>query len=156
MITAFKNGDLDKLLKPTDSLNRKCGIDSSVTNEPYLFFFDLGKCIDPLVPITGCPTPQVCIKQCPSESFFYDQEKGKSFNELKAKLVCLPDVKLNNKNDIDAAMNNNLCAKWYIPSKPCKFRWYYVLFMFSFRFRMFLFILFGLFLTVYFKPGGLI
>ncbi|KAL5277407.1 SLC44A5 family protein [Megaselia abdita] len=115
---AFKNGDLDKLLKPTDSLNRKCGIDSSVTNEPYLFFFDLGKCIDPLVPITGCPTPQVCVRQCPSESFFYEQEKGKSFDELRRKLVCLPDVKLFTKNDIDAAIRNNQCASWYIPSKP--------------------------------------
>lgn len=124
LITAFKNGDLDKLLKPTDSLNRKCGIDSSVSKEPYLFFFDLGKCIDPLVPITGCPTPQVCVKQCPSESFFYENEKGKSFEELRRKLVCFPDIKLNNKYDIETAIQNNQCASWYIPSKPCKFQSY--------------------------------
>lgn len=126
MITALKNGDLDKLLKPTDSLNRKCGIDSSVTDEPYLFFFDLGKCIDPLVPITGCPTPQVCVRQCPSESFFYEKEKDKSFEELRSKLVCFPDVKLYNKNDIETAIKNNRCASWYIPSKPCKFRNFFV------------------------------
>lgn len=125
MITAIKNGDLDKLLTPTDSMNRKCGIDSAVAKEPFLFFFDLGKCLDPLVPITGCPTPQVCVSACPSESFFYESEKDvKSLEELKKKLICLPDVPINNKYEIAKAIENNLCASWYIPSKPCKF-WFY-------------------------------
>lgn len=56
---AIRNGDLNKLLVPTDSFNRKCGMDSGVLNKKNLFFFDLNQCIDPLVPITGCDTPQV-------------------------------------------------------------------------------------------------
>lgn len=56
---AIMNGDLNQIMRPTDSLNRKCGIDSGVLGKYNLFFFDLAKCINPSVPITGCPTPQV-------------------------------------------------------------------------------------------------
>lgn len=56
---AWHHGELDKLTWPTDMLNQKCGVDSAVLDKPYLFFFNIEKCIDPLVTITGCNTPQV-------------------------------------------------------------------------------------------------
>lgn len=59
---AINNGDLNKLMWPTDMYNQKCGIDSAVLNKKYLFFFNLDQCIDPFVPITGCDTPQVSDK----------------------------------------------------------------------------------------------
>lgn len=59
---AIRMGDLNKLMAPTDMYNQKCGIDSSVLDKEYLFFFNLDQCIDPLVPITGCKTPQVSIR----------------------------------------------------------------------------------------------
>lgn len=55
---ALRNGDLDRLLVPTDSNGRKCGVDNEVVNKPFLVFFNLERCIDPQTPITGCRTPQ--------------------------------------------------------------------------------------------------
>lgn len=56
---AISRGDIDRLLVPTNTEGLKCGVDSEVKDEPYLLFFNLAKCVDPLVPITGCPTRQV-------------------------------------------------------------------------------------------------
>lgn len=119
---AIRHGDLNKLMVPTDSFNQKCGMDSAVLDKKYLFFFNLEKCIDPLVPITGCPTPQVCIKSCPTENFIWDTMKDTlSFDEIKKRLICLTDVdKANIRTLKDAAdaISNERCARWYIKSAP--------------------------------------
>ncbi|EDX14807.1 choline transporter-like 2 [Drosophila simulans] len=119
---AIKNGDLNKLLVPTDSFNRKCGMDSGVLNKENLFFFDLNRCIDPIVPITGCDTPQVCVETCPRETFVWDTMKDKlSFAELHSRLICLSEehkAQIRTKSDIQDAINQNQCARWYIKSAP--------------------------------------
>ncbi|CAD6994518.1 CTL-like protein 2 [Ceratitis capitata] len=119
---AVRNGDLNKLVVPTDSFNRKCGIDSSVLDKKYLFFFDLGKCIDPVVPLTGCPTPQVCVESCPTENFFWDKMKNSlPFGELKKRMICLTDNdknKLNTIDDMQRAIDQERCARLYIKSAP--------------------------------------
>lgn len=61
LISAILNGDPNILLVPKDSQGARCGLDSHVYNKPYLFFFDLTKCIGPQVLISGCPTPQVTL-----------------------------------------------------------------------------------------------
>ncbi|KAH8381232.1 hypothetical protein KR093_000099 [Drosophila rubida] len=118
---ALKNGDLNKLMVPTDMFNQKCGIDSSVLKKKYLFFFNLDKCIDPLVPITGCDTPQVCVESCPSQTFVWDSMKNKDFNELKRLLVCKTDADkaaIYSKSDMQRAIDENRCARYYIKSQP--------------------------------------
>ncbi|XP_043653901.1 choline transporter-like 2 [Drosophila teissieri] len=119
---AIKNGDLNKLLVPTDSDNRKCGMDSGVLNKENLFFFDLNQCIDPIVPLTGCKTPQVCVETCPKETFDWDSMKDKlSFAELHSRLICLTEehkAQIRTKTDIQTAIDRNECAKWYIKSAP--------------------------------------
>ncbi|XP_037914056.1 choline transporter-like 2 isoform X4 [Hermetia illucens] len=117
---AIGHGDLEKLLVPVDSQGYRCGVDSPVLDKPYLFFFNLEKCISPLVPITGCPTPQVCVKECPNQMFIYETYKG-SFEELKSKLICQTDKDKENIKDMTDAKNaiqENRCASWYIPSVP--------------------------------------
>ncbi|ALC46404.1 CG11880 [Drosophila busckii] len=117
---AVSHGDLNKLMVPTDMYNRKCGIDSNVLNKPYLFFFNLDQCIDPLVPITGCNTPQVCIERCPSETFVYDTMKNQPFAELKNRLICITDADkaaISSKSDIERAINEHRCARYYIRSQ---------------------------------------
>lgn len=56
---AITRGDIDRLLVPTNTEGLKCGVDSEVKDEQYLLFFNLAKCVDPTVAITGCPTRQV-------------------------------------------------------------------------------------------------
>ncbi|KAH8420714.1 hypothetical protein KR222_002885 [Zaprionus bogoriensis] len=117
---AIRNGDLNKLTVPTDMFNQKCGIDSAVLNKKYLFFFDLDKCIDPLVPLTGCNTPQVCVESCPTEEFMYDNEKHKGFEYLKNRLICRTDADkagIYSSRDMERAINENRCARYYEKSE---------------------------------------
>uniref|UniRef100_A0A1B0D100 Uncharacterized protein n=1 Tax=Phlebotomus papatasi TaxID=29031 RepID=A0A1B0D100_PHLPP len=122
---AYRNGDLDRLLVPTDSQNNRCGVDSNVLNKPYLFFFDLSRCVDITVPINGCPTPQVCVEKCPDEPFLFDMlGPNEPIENIKNLLIC--DVNVN-KNDITTYeiakefVDNNRCARWYLQSVPCKY-----------------------------------
>lgn len=117
---------MDRLLVPTDSNGRKCGVDNGVVDLPYLLFFNLEKCIDPRVPLFGCKTPQVCVKECPSTTFIYDEYQcnERTFEEIRQKLICQMNV---NKNeirscgDINYQIKHEDCARWYLPSKPCKY-----------------------------------
>lgn len=118
---------MDRLLVPTDSNGRKCGIDNGVVNKPYLVFFNLEKCIDPTVPIYGCQTPQVCVEQCPSTSFIYDEYKcndGK-IPELRNQLICKLEVdkerQIQSCADISRLIQKEDCARWYLQSNSCKF-----------------------------------
>lgn len=109
---------------PRDSEGYQCGQDSEVIDEKNLFFFDLSACADPLVPINGCPTPQVCVKECPKESFLHDSTVCESnFQAYKKKLICTKKVDLNQAkdcNDINKLINDEKCAKWYLKSESCK------------------------------------
>lgn len=69
-LPGFKLGDPQRLLHPTDSNGRTCGVDETVKDKPFLFYFDLTKCADPSVLIKGCQTPQVRESDvCKSLSF---------------------------------------------------------------------------------------
>jgi len=66
-VWGVRNGDPTKLMYPTNSFGQICG-QGELADKPFLLFFDLTKCIS-LSALTGCPTPQVCVEQCPSDSF---------------------------------------------------------------------------------------
>uniref|UniRef100_A0A1L8DEG2 Choline transporter-like protein n=2 Tax=Nyssomyia neivai TaxID=330878 RepID=A0A1L8DEG2_9DIPT len=118
----YQNGNLNRLIMPTDSNNNRCGVDSNVLNKPYLFFFDLSRCVDITTPINGCPTPQVCVEKCPDQAFLFDMvSESESIDNLRKLLICDNSV---NKNDIKSYVmakeyvNNNQCARWYLQSVP--------------------------------------
>ncbi|CAG9809296.1 unnamed protein product [Chironomus riparius] len=119
---AQREGNLSKLLVARDSEGFQCGKDSEVVNSTFLFFFDLSKCADPLVPINGCPTPQKCVSECPHEAFIHDKTKcTKDIAEYKKKLICTRHVdiqSLKNCNEIDIKIQNQECAQWYLKSEP--------------------------------------
>lgn len=110
---------------PTDSNGRKCGVDNGVIDKPYLLFFNLEKCIDPRVPLFGCKTPQVCVRQCPTTSFLYDPFRcnDSTFSQIRSQLVCQMGVAVNQIKscaDIAERIRVGDCARWYLPSTPCK------------------------------------
>lgn len=114
---------MERLLVPTDSEGRKCGVDSEVVNKPYLVFFNLEKCIDPSVPLYGCKTPQVCVEQCPTSSFVFSQCTASNFYQIKSQLICRMNVnkeRIQTCNDISAMVSNEQCARWYLKSESCK------------------------------------
>lgn len=105
-----------------------------VISKPYLVFFNLEKCIDPLVPINGCPTPQVCVEQCPNSLFIYDTNKcnANELESIKSKLICNRNVDVKTIGDcatLDRLINDDYCAKWYLPSESCK--WFFLALFFG-------------------------
>lgn len=110
-VYSFKNGDPKSILIPKDSLGLRCGVDSDVRSKPYLFFFDLTKCIGPSVPFLGCPTPQVCVEECPNK-FFTPVD-----NYDRKDLIC----KYKTPDD-EKKPDGEICAKWYLKSKPVQNR----------------------------------
>jgi hypothetical protein len=112
---AFTSGDPYTLLVPRDSAGSRCGLDHNVKDKPYLFFFDLTKCFGPTVPFTGCPTTQVCVKECPSEYFYFPNQE-----EEFRKLICSYDVTPTDKIEAKDAVEKKKCAEWYLKSQPCK------------------------------------
>ncbi|XP_075161279.1 choline transporter-like 2 [Haematobia irritans] len=119
---ALTNGDLDRVLIPTDSNNRKCGLDSGVNGKKYLFFFDLLKCVDAMTPLTGCETKQVCVEKCPEQTFYWQgNELAEDLENAKKLLICddAVDKSLFKKaDDISEAIKNGRCSGSYFESKP--------------------------------------
>lgn len=121
--SAQRNGNLSRLLVPTDSEGRKCGIDNGVLNKPYLVFFNIEKCISASVPLRGCQTPQVCVQKCPNESFYFKAEACKGDVEaMRKQMICKPSVDISKQNcdQIEELIKAELCAQWYLPSRSCK------------------------------------
>ena len=116
---AYKNGEPQRLIMPTDSMNRRCGLDSSVLDKPYLVFLDLTKCVDLTTPLNGCPTTQVCVEQCPQENFLLDTKTtSDNFETIRQQLIC--DVDKSTIRDLAHAKElaaENRCASWYLKSE---------------------------------------
>lgn len=69
----------------------------------------------------------VCVEQCPRDSFVYHENtcNNANFEDVKAKLICLLDVNRNaiqTCEHITALVQDEKCARWYLPSKSCKSR----------------------------------
>ncbi|XP_052896264.1 choline transporter-like 2 isoform X2 [Anopheles moucheti] len=113
---AVQHGDLNRLLVPIDSDGRKCGVDSEVHDEPYLMFFNITECAKIDVPISGCSTTQVCVKQCPTEDFDFETANcnPSNLNEIRTKLICKQTVKktdLKTCQIIGEYIKNKRCAQ---------------------------------------------
>ncbi|XP_035785808.1 CTL-like protein 2 isoform X3 [Anopheles albimanus] len=120
---AAQHGDLNRLLVPTDSYGLKCGVDSEVRDEPYLMFFNITECAKIDVPIYGCKTPQVCVKQCPTEDFDFGLASCSSSNlaAIRAKLICEHRVKkseLTSCDQIRQLIEAKRCAQAFQKSTP--------------------------------------
>jgi choline transporter-like protein 2/4/5 len=110
----LSNGDLQKLIVPTDSNGRKCGVDSDVQDNPFLLFFDITKCAN-----STCNTIQVCQKKCPDTNFFYQNHVG-LLEDVKKNIICKSDINVNlidTWDQLDYYVAQNKCARWYMNSE---------------------------------------
>lgn len=112
---AFLKGNPNVLLVPKDSQGARCGLDSHVLDKPYLFFFDLTKCLQP-IPFTGCKTNQVCVRKCPDKAFLYDA----ATTDINS-LICEAGVNPS-RYDAQRLVSEGKCAKWYLSSEPVQKR----------------------------------
>ena len=123
-IYGFQNGNPTTLIYPSDSNGIICGRGDKVEERPKLLFFDLTKCLKVSVNVAfGCPTKQVCVKECPDklESFYIDLKKIESGlmtdENLNTKMEPYCDPKLFNKETpAKDLMEKQICPKWIVPS----------------------------------------
>ncbi|ESO92821.1 hypothetical protein LOTGIDRAFT_232925 [Lottia gigantea] len=116
-IVAYSRGDPQRLIHPTDSKGRLCG-QGELADRPYLFFFDLFQCfkMGPGVALAGCPTPQVCVKKCPSFQYVYLQARVDS--TARNKTICVEGVDPNKGtlDDFESLVKKDYCAAYFVNS----------------------------------------
>jgi choline transporter-like protein 2/4/5 len=110
-----------QVLYPTDSMGRICG-QGELENRPFLLFFDLTRCLNPAVLSLGCPTPQVCVEECPknASSGYVMQSQGK---EVLAKTTMKPYCTPISNSEFSSKsakklIDEGLCPAWVLPSRP--------------------------------------
>ncbi|XP_053600739.1 choline transporter-like 2 isoform X2 [Plodia interpunctella] len=120
---AMTHGNMQKLLAPIDSNGNRCGLNSWLQDKKYLVFFDITRCLQPDTPITGCPTPQVCVNQCPDRTINFEKElTAANFNELKSRMVCKYDVDISTYEKAMQSISEEKCAKSVLKSEAVLFR----------------------------------
>ncbi|CAH2100196.1 unnamed protein product [Euphydryas editha] len=124
---SMTRGNVEKLLAPIDSNGRRCGLDSGLEDKKYLLFFNIAKCLAPGTPITGCPTTQVCVSQCPSKTVLFEKEiiqNSASFNQIKSDMVCIDglDVQTMSSSEALEHIQKERCASFVLQSQPVLFR----------------------------------
>ncbi|XP_039765563.1 choline transporter-like 2 isoform X1 [Pararge aegeria] len=124
---SMTRGSVDKLLAPIDSRGRRCGLDSGLEEKKYLIFFNIAKCLAPGTPITGCPTTQVCVSQCPDKTVLFKKELEQNptaFEQIKMNMVCTEDVNLQTMTYSQAIqyIQEEKCASFVLQSQPVLYR----------------------------------
>ncbi|ESP04362.1 hypothetical protein LOTGIDRAFT_136300, partial [Lottia gigantea] len=113
---AFAYGDPKLLLYPQDSEGNLCGY-GNMRGKDHLFFFDLVKCgrMGPGVFVNGCPTPQVCLAECPKDNYVYLQN---AIDNKKDKLICTYNANKATKVrlDVNTLVGDEECAAYYLKS----------------------------------------
>jgi len=62
---AILYGNLAELLQPTNSRGEVCG-QANQTGKPFLLYWDLTRCAGISTDVGSCPTPQLCVEECPN------------------------------------------------------------------------------------------
>ncbi|XP_055341428.1 choline transporter-like protein 2 [Paramacrobiotus metropolitanus] len=128
---AFTNGLLARVIHPTDSHGQVCGQDDALTR-PYLLYFDLTRCMDPSVIITGCMSQSVCVTHCPNTTFtlltLLESVISAPLEPLNlSQLICQDGVELDSlkrlskpqqADAVTLLVKNQQCAAYYLPSGP--------------------------------------
>ncbi|XP_021027934.1 choline transporter-like protein 2 isoform X2 [Mus caroli] len=116
-IIAWTHGDPRKVIYPTDSRGEFCGQKGTKNaDKPFLFYFNIVKCANPLVLLEfHCPTPQICVKQCPDRYLtLLSARNTRDFDYYKQ--FCVPGFQ-NNKG-VAEILRDGECPAVIIPSKP--------------------------------------
>ncbi|XP_052044885.1 choline transporter-like protein 2 isoform X2 [Apodemus sylvaticus] len=116
-IIAWTHGDPRKVIYPTDSQGEFCGQKGTKNaDKPFLFYFNIVKCANPLVLLEfHCPTPQICVKQCPDRYLTLQNARNSPYFDYY-KQFCVPSFQ-NNKGLIEV-LRDGECPAVIIPSKP--------------------------------------
>ncbi|XP_041370841.1 choline transporter-like protein 4 [Gigantopelta aegis] len=115
-------GDPKRLTYPTDSMGNLCG-KGKFKDKPNLMFFNILECLKmgPKTIVMGCPTPQVCVKQCTSSYYVYLETLAAlnlrpNDKAAKEKMLCKYNVDVTKitANDVENLIKKEDCASYYV------------------------------------------
>jgi len=115
------NGNISKVIYPTDSQGNICGR-GVFSDHRMLLMFDMTQCLNPAILVEGCLTPKVCVNRCPDESYspLFNAETGKtSETEIKRRMkdFCRMDkMEEFNKFSVKKLVQEGICPPWYLQS----------------------------------------
>lgn len=119
---AYVKGNPEYLLYPTDSQGNLCGRGDKAT-KPYLFFFDLLQCAKAgaSVVVQGCPTPQICVENCPDNYFeWYSLQALETKTKTRTNrtnMICKYDVTpISSQKSVYELVLDEDCAAYYLNS----------------------------------------
>lgn len=116
-LIGFLEGNPSSLVMPTDSKGRTCGVDPEVSDKPNLFFFNILDCLQvEAITNLSCPTPQVCVKDCPDYYYFPLLKTDTDFS-----LICVDNVNVSDDPEMAervALISERKCAPYYLESRP--------------------------------------
>jgi len=98
----FRDGNPELLIYPTNSTGQICGQGEN-SERPLLFFQNLLVCASMSSLVNGCPTPQVCVDECP-------QQTTSLYAYAIAKDQGLPIGQIPGFPDFDLEFQRNLCV----------------------------------------------
>ncbi|XP_072033070.1 choline transporter-like protein 4 [Amphiura filiformis] len=128
---AFTRGNPHTIIYPSDYKGNICNMSQEVKDKPYSLYFDYLDCLSLSVVLTlNCPTPQVCLKTCPQETFMiYTRYPLQVYQTPPVggvnweDFICLygvdPEYEVNVKGRkiVDLLMHKE-CAAYYVSSTP--------------------------------------
>lgn len=120
-ILAWLYGDPRQVLYPRNSTGLLCGIGPN-EGRPYLLYFDVIQCAASVNVVSAglnglqCPTPQVCVEQCPTSFSIVDLTTlpAKAFNAN----FCVPATVLTSFSSVQEVLDKELCPFFTIPTTP--------------------------------------
>ncbi|XP_072167973.1 choline transporter-like protein 4 [Diadema setosum] len=126
---AFTTGDPQTIIYATDYKGQICGSTPEVANLTSLFYFDWLACFSyATLANLRCPTPQVCVKTCPSETYsiytryavqiatgLYDRV---DWNDFVCDYGVDPEYEVtHNGHTITSLLAEDICAAYYVESE---------------------------------------
>jgi len=114
-VYAFSRGNPFQLIYPSNSEGEICGRGDH-EGKPNLLFFDLTRCVKLTAAVAGCPTPQVCVKECPDTYWTYAFGKSDGLKNFCTDLS--PGEFEHQTTNISTLVKQRKCPAYLLPSKP--------------------------------------
>ncbi|KAI6191458.1 hypothetical protein M3Y97_00230200 [Aphelenchoides bicaudatus] len=111
---ALSYGKPDRVIYPTDSEGN--------AKKPFLFYFDLLKCVSYNTILNDCGTRKICVEKCPSAYFSYISLATMNQEEFRRNVqnaYCHYSIDVNaisNFTELQDLVNRKLCAVYTVPS----------------------------------------
>ena len=112
-VVAFLDGNPEKILYPTDSSGNVCG-HGEYQDRPMMFMFDISRCAGLATTMEGCPTPSICVAQCPDTEWSYKDGK---VDMVRQYCYSMTDVEWETQT-IEDLVTLRLCPAYLVKQRP--------------------------------------